>query len=77
MVIDQNQIMNETQRFTGRIRALVAKHDLKEALRQLRLLLENSPALEEGLMQEERFRDIRRQIRLGLVDEEQANLLHN
>jgi len=69
--------MNETQRFTTRIKALVAKHDLKEALRQLRLLLENSPALEEALQQEERFRDIRRQIRLGLVDEEQANLLHN
>ncbi len=69
--------MNETQRFTTRIRALVAKHDLKEALRQLRLLLENSPALEEALQQEERFRDIRRQIRLGLVDEEQASLLHN
>ncbi|NUO03390.1 MAG: ATP-binding protein, partial [Saprospiraceae bacterium] len=69
--------MNETKLFTTQIKALVAKHDLKEALRQLRLLLENSPALEEALQQEERFRDIRRQIRLGLVDEEQANLLHN
>lgn len=69
--------MNETQSFTTKIRALVGKNDLKEAIRQLHALLENSPALDEVLQQSARLQDIRRQIRLGLVDDEQANLTHN
>ena len=77
MVIDQNQIMNEIHAFTGRIRALVAKDDLKEALRQLRLLLDNSPALDEVLHQSARLQDIRKQIRMGKMDDEQASLAHS
>jgi len=69
--------MTETQVFTSRIKALVAKSDLKEALRQLRLLLENSPALDEVLHQSARLQGIRKQIRMGEMDEEQASLLHN
>ncbi|MFM9947292.1 MAG: NB-ARC domain-containing protein [Saprospiraceae bacterium] len=69
--------MNEIHAFTGRIRALIAKDDLKEALRQLRLLLDNSPALDEVMHQSARLQDIRKQIRMGKMDDEQASLAHS
>jgi len=69
--------MNEIRQFTARIRALVAKSDLKEALSQLRALLENSPALDEAVLQSARLQDIHRQIRLGVVDNEHADLTQN
>jgi hypothetical protein len=59
------------------IRTLIAQNELDEAIKQLRLLLGNSPKLDEAILQSARFHDIRRQIRLGLVSHAEANLTQN
>jgi len=59
------------------IRNLIAQNELPAALKQLRLLLENSPKLDEALLQSARFHDIRRQIRLGVVSHAEENLTQN
>ncbi len=69
--------MDETKQFATQIRQLVATDELAAALQQLNLLLQNSPKLDEAVMQSARLHDIRRQIRLGLVDDKQANLTKN
>lgn len=63
--------------FFDQMRDLIADDKLETALKQLRLLLENSPQLDEAILQTARFSDIRRQIRLGLVSHEEANLTQN
>lgn len=63
--------------FFDQIRDLIARDELKTALTQLRLLLENSPKMDEVILQSARFSDIRRQIRLGLVSDKEANLTQN
>ncbi len=59
------------------IRNLIAQDELNEALKQLRVLLEKSPQLDEAILQSARFHDIRRQIRLGIVNYTEANLTQN
>jgi len=59
------------------IRNLIAQNELPAALKQLRLLLENSPKLDEAILQSARFHDIRRQIPLGVVSHAEANLTQN
>ncbi|MBI5916574.1 MAG: hypothetical protein HY842_14450, partial [Bacteroidetes bacterium] len=56
-----------TPAFFARIRELIARDELPEALQQLRNLLDHSPKLEEAILQSGRFQNIRKQIRLGLV----------
>jgi len=69
--------MEPTTSFTAQIRALIANDNFAEAIRQLHNLLEGSPALNEVLLQSARFSDVMRQIRLGVVDYEQANITKN
>lgn len=59
---------------SSHIRDLIARNELSEALEQLRTILDNSPLLDEAILQAARFADIRKQIRLGLVDHKEANL---
>ena len=66
-----------TNQFIDEIRNLIAQDELEAALGKLRILLENSPRLNEALVQSARFEDIRRQIRLGLVSHAEANLTQN
>lgn len=63
--------------FLSDIRNLIANDDLPAALEQLRGLLENSPKLDEAILQSARFKDIRRQIRLGMVSNAEASLTQN
>lgn len=63
--------------FFNQMRELIARDELETALTQLRMLLEHSPQLDEAILQTARFSDIRRQIRLGLVSREEANLTQN
>ena len=65
------------QTFLSSIRDLIARNELAAALTQLRSLLENSPKLDEALLQSARFQDIRKQIRLGMVSHAEANLTQN
>lgn len=71
------KIMNPSKQFAAHIRELIAAGDLQAALDQLQSLLQNSPRLDEVIMQSARFQDIRREIRLGVVDHEQASLTKN
>ncbi len=59
------------------IRELVARDELPAALEQLRILLDDSPKLDEAILQSGRFQYIRRQIRLGVVSHAEANLTQN
>lgn len=63
--------------FFDQIRAFIARDEMEPALAQLRLLLDNSPKLDEAILQTARFSDIRRQIRLGLVSDKDASLTQN
>ena len=63
--------------FSNQIRNLIARDEFEAALTQLRQLLEHSPRLNEVILQTARFSDIRRQIRLGLVNHQEANLTQN
>ncbi|MBC7775872.1 MAG: hypothetical protein H7246_10600, partial [Phycisphaerae bacterium] len=67
----------DSKTFLSNIRHLIARDDLAAALLQLRSLLENSPKLDEALLQSARFHDIRKQIRLGTVSHAEANLTQN
>jgi len=63
--------------FLSEIRDLIANDELPAALKQLRLLFDNSPKLDEIILQSARFQDIRKQIRLGVVNHTEANLTQN
>jgi hypothetical protein len=63
--------------FFDLIRDLIAHDELPTALEKLRTLLENSPKLDEVLLQSGRFHDIRKQIRLGVLSHAEANLTQN
>ena len=67
----------EPSAFLHHIRALVARDETAEAMRQLRQLLQNSPRLDEVLLQSARHHDILRQIRSGTVDHKEADLSKN
>ena len=67
----------DNRTFLANIRDLIARDELAAALRQLRTLLDNSPQLDEALLQFARFQDIRKQIRLGTVSHAEANLTQN
>lgn len=69
--------MNTALSFTAQVRELIRADDLPEALRLLQELLKNSPKLNEVLLQSARLSDISRQIRLGLIDFNQASLTKN
>lgn len=62
-----------SQNFPDHIRDLIAHNDLPAALQQLRVLLENSPLLDEAILQMARFEDIRKQIQLGMLSDKEAN----
>jgi hypothetical protein len=69
--------MNNHTAFFTQIRDLIARDEIDAALQQLRALLDNSPKLDEILLQSARFQGIRKQIRLGLVSHAEANLTQN
>jgi tetratricopeptide (TPR) repeat protein len=69
--------MNNHTAFFAQIRDLIARDEIVTALQQLRTLLDNSPKLDEILLQSARFQGIREQIRLGLVSHAEANLTQN
>jgi predicted HTH transcriptional regulator len=56
---------------------LIGKDDLSEAIKHLYMLLKDSPHLDEAILQSARYNNVVRQIRLGLIDYESANITHN
>lgn len=69
--------MRTEQSFHTHIRQLIASDELSQALRLLQELLQNSPKLNEAILQSGRLSDISRQLRLGLIDQDQASLTKN
>lgn len=66
-----------TQTLLTKLRDLIARNELPAALTQLRTLLDNSPLLDEVVLQSGRFHAIRQQIRLGVVSHAEATLTQN
>ena len=66
-----------TQTLLTQLRDLIARNELPAALTQLRTLLDNSPLLDEVILQSGRFHAIRQQIRLGVVSHAEATLTQN
>jgi hypothetical protein len=66
-----------THDFLHHTRALIAADRLPEALQQIRRLLEGSPLLDEALLQSARYQELRRAVRRGTIDAEQAGAQRN
>jgi predicted HTH transcriptional regulator len=69
--------MERTKYFLDKINDLISKDELTSAIQLLHDLLKDSPILEEAIMQSVRYTDVTKQIRLGIVDYEQANVTKN
>jgi len=63
-------------KYLNDLRDLIAG-DLPRALQHFRQLLDDSPQLDEIILQQARFQAIRKQIRLGTVSHEEATLTNN
>lgn len=66
-----------TKVFLQHIRQLIAQNELDNALQQLQHFLANTPQLDEVLHQSGRYAAIRKQIRLGLITNENAAVSTN
>lgn len=62
------------QQFIKQIRELIARNDVDAALLQLRDLFDQSPQLDEIILQSSRYHDIKKLIHLGLVSHQEATL---
>ena len=60
------------QQFIKQVRELIARNELDAALLQLRELFDQSPQLDEVILQSSRYHDIKKLIRLGLVSHPEA-----
>jgi Effector-associated domain 11 len=69
--------MINSPNFIAHIRALIAKDDFKTVIQQLSALLKDSPRLDEAVQQSARYNNVMKQIRLGLVDFQAANIAQN
>jgi predicted HTH transcriptional regulator len=69
--------MESTKSFIETIGELIGKDELALAIKNLYALLKGSPKLDEAILQSARYNDVIKQIRLGIVDFEQANITKN
>jgi hypothetical protein len=67
----------DTSAFFNQIRGLIAADDLNTALTELKRFFDQSKILNEVILQNARFSDISRQIRMGTVSTGDANLTLN
>ena len=68
--------MNSNE-YINKIRDAIAKDAFPYAIQLLRTLFEHSPKLNEALIQSARMSDISRKVRLGIIDNDVANLTKN
>ena len=69
--------MHSINFFVETIGDLIGKDELAKAIQLLYALLKESPQLDEAILQSARYNDVIKQIRLGTVDFEQANITKN
>lgn len=67
----------QNQHIYAQVRAKIGQGKLEQALRDMKQLLENSPKLDEVIHQSGRFKAIQKQIHLGTVSYENADLTTN
>lgn len=60
-----------------KIRQFISRDDLPTAIHSLKNILEHTPRLNEILLQSARHQDITKQIKFGVIDFEQANVIKN
>lgn len=68
---------NPSQNIIKNIQDLIAQDQLPQAIKLLKKLLENSPKLDEVILQSARLQSIRKQVRTGQVNFEDGNVTHN
>jgi len=66
-----------TKDFINRIGDLIGKDDLKTAITELRNLLQKSKKLDEIILHSARYNDLMKQIRIGTISFEDANITKN
>lgn len=66
-----------SKQFISHIRSLLAKDKIEDAIQLLKQLLEKSPQLDETIQQDGRLNAVRKQVRLGTISYENANLTRN
>lgn len=66
-----------TPSYYQQIRQLIGNDDLKMAIQELSNLLKNSPQLNEVIMQSARLRDVKKQVRQGVLSYDEASLAKN
>jgi hypothetical protein len=69
--------MKTTASFRAQIQHRIAADEISEAIQLLQDLLKDSPKLNEVLLQSGRLSAISQQVRLGMVDNKQADLTKN
>jgi predicted HTH transcriptional regulator len=69
--------MDSIKSFAEIIGDLIGKDELALAIQNLCALLKGSPKLDEAILQSARYNDVIKQIRLGIIDFEQANMTKN
>ena len=69
--------MDKFSNHVDQIRQLISKGELNTALQQLNPLFQNSPKLDEIIQHAARFRNIQKQIRLGVISPENAAISKN
>ena len=66
-----------SKEYFEKIRGLIGKNELEEAIVELSDLLQNSPKLDDAILQSSRWNDTKKQIRKGQINYEQANISKN
>ena len=65
------------EEYLKRIRHLVAKDNLKEAIQMLQELLNSDEKLDELILQNARLNDLEKTVRLGLINQDDASITKN
>lgn len=69
--------MKLTKKYCRRLRQLIGENELESVFQELTRLLQNSPRLDEAIMQSARWSDLQKQVSLGLLSYEQSEIGKN
>ncbi len=69
--------MKDIPSFAKHIMQLIAKDEMKKAIEEAQNLLKDSPLFYELMLQSARYSDIMKSIRMGTIDDGQANITKN
>ena len=67
----------EIEKFSSRLKELIARDQVNVVIQELSFLLRNSEKLNEVILTSSRYNDLQNQIRIGLIDYNQAAVSKN